>query len=301
MSPRAEPPLAGALAATVWGLLEPLDQRLLRCDYSDVAVLGKAVTRGPLWRPVGLALHAANGAAFGLAFDEARTAHRAADPQARRWAWRWPSTSPCTRSPGSSTATTRPAARRGSRRSSRNPRAFAAGDLAARGLRRRAGTARRALGGGGQGRRTARRGPARKPASTSSGSASLSVTGSPSKRSTASRFARPRLHVLDQRGQGRPQPLVLGIAQRHDRLAAALDEQRGQAAEQNDVRAGDAGRTRARPLRPRQRGAVGLGRVGRGEHERIHALVAQAPAGARAAARPPPPRANCAPPSPSTK
>ena len=34
--------VAGAAAATVWGLLEPLDQRLLRCDYSDIALLGKA-------------------------------------------------------------------------------------------------------------------------------------------------------------------------------------------------------------------------------------------------------------------
>src|SRR6266852_4579834 len=41
------------------------------------------------------------------------------------------------------------------------------------------------------GRRTARLGPARNPASTRSGIASLSVTGSPSKRSTASRFAPP--------------------------------------------------------------------------------------------------------------
>lgn len=37
-----------------------------------MAVLGKAVTRGPGWRPLGFALHAANGAAFGLVFDEAR-------------------------------------------------------------------------------------------------------------------------------------------------------------------------------------------------------------------------------------
>jgi hypothetical protein len=37
-----------------------------------VAVLGKAVTRGPAWWPVGLAIHAANGAAFGLAFHEAQ-------------------------------------------------------------------------------------------------------------------------------------------------------------------------------------------------------------------------------------
>jgi hypothetical protein len=60
---------AGAVAATVWGLAEPLDQRLLRYDYSDVALLGKAVTRGPRWRAAGLALHAANGLAFGLAFE----------------------------------------------------------------------------------------------------------------------------------------------------------------------------------------------------------------------------------------
>jgi hypothetical protein len=63
---------AGATAALVWALQEPLDQRLLRCDYSDVAVLGKGVTRGRRWRRVGLATHALNGAAFGLAYHEAR-------------------------------------------------------------------------------------------------------------------------------------------------------------------------------------------------------------------------------------
>jgi hypothetical protein len=73
VSERARAAAAGAVAAAVWGLLEPLDQRVLRCDYSDVAVLGKACTRGPAWRPLGLALHVANGAAFGLAFAEART------------------------------------------------------------------------------------------------------------------------------------------------------------------------------------------------------------------------------------
>ena len=60
---------SGAVAATVWGLAEPLDQRLLECDYSDVALLGKAVTRGPRWRAAGFALHAANGAVFGLALE----------------------------------------------------------------------------------------------------------------------------------------------------------------------------------------------------------------------------------------
>ncbi len=66
------PAAAGAVAATAWALLEPLDKRILRCDYSDVAVLGKAVTRGPGWPAVGLALHAFNGAVFGLAYDAAR-------------------------------------------------------------------------------------------------------------------------------------------------------------------------------------------------------------------------------------
>ena len=63
---------AGAIAATTWGVLEPVDQRLLRCDYSDVAVLGKAVTRGRYWRIAGFALHAANGAVFGVAFNRVR-------------------------------------------------------------------------------------------------------------------------------------------------------------------------------------------------------------------------------------
>jgi len=72
MSSRFRAAAAGAAAATVWGLLEPLDQRLLRCDYSDVAVLGKGVTRGRHWRLAGFALHAANGAVFGVVFDELR-------------------------------------------------------------------------------------------------------------------------------------------------------------------------------------------------------------------------------------
>jgi hypothetical protein len=71
---------AGAIAATVWGLQEPLDQRVFRCDYSDIALLGKAVTRGPGWRAAGFAIHAVNGAIFGLVFDEARRRLRA-DPR----------------------------------------------------------------------------------------------------------------------------------------------------------------------------------------------------------------------------
>jgi hypothetical protein len=74
MTSRARAAVAGAAAATVWGLLEPLDQRLFRCDYSDIALLGKAVTRGPGWRPLGFAIHAVNGVVFGLAYDRLRPA-----------------------------------------------------------------------------------------------------------------------------------------------------------------------------------------------------------------------------------
>jgi hypothetical protein len=64
--------LAGAVAALVWAAAEPLDRRLVRDGYSDIALLGKAFTRGPAWPVLGLALHAANGAAFGLVFEETR-------------------------------------------------------------------------------------------------------------------------------------------------------------------------------------------------------------------------------------
>jgi hypothetical protein len=60
---------AGAAAATVWGLVEPLDVRLFRSEYRDVALLGKLVTSGRGWKVAGYALHAANGAVFGLVFD----------------------------------------------------------------------------------------------------------------------------------------------------------------------------------------------------------------------------------------
>jgi len=74
---------AGAAAATAWAVQEPFDQWLMRCDYSDVALLGKAVTRGARWRVAGLALHAANGAVFGLVFQELR---RRIDVESRRLA-----------------------------------------------------------------------------------------------------------------------------------------------------------------------------------------------------------------------
>lgn len=70
------PAAAGATAALVWAALEPIDRRALALDYSDVALLGKAVTRHR-WRATGLAIHAANGAAFGVAAAlVARRTHR---------------------------------------------------------------------------------------------------------------------------------------------------------------------------------------------------------------------------------
>jgi hypothetical protein len=64
--------LAGAAAAAAWALQEPLDTRVARCDYSDVALLGKTVTRGRAWPVAGLALHVGNGALFGLAYARVR-------------------------------------------------------------------------------------------------------------------------------------------------------------------------------------------------------------------------------------
>lgn len=70
---RARAGTAGAAAALVWGALEPIDKRVFRNDYSDIALLGKFATRTRAWPIAGFAIHALNGAAFGLAFHEART------------------------------------------------------------------------------------------------------------------------------------------------------------------------------------------------------------------------------------
>ena len=40
---------AGAVAASAWALQEPIDQRVFRYPYSDVALLGKFAIRGPGW------------------------------------------------------------------------------------------------------------------------------------------------------------------------------------------------------------------------------------------------------------
>jgi hypothetical protein len=60
--------VAGGLAAGLWAAQQPLDKRLFDSDYDDTEILGKLVTRGPEWRPVGVALHVASGAMFGAAY-----------------------------------------------------------------------------------------------------------------------------------------------------------------------------------------------------------------------------------------
>ena len=75
--------LAGGLAAAGWAALEPIDRRLLAHDYSDVAMLGKLVTRSRFWPVAGLAVHVANGAMFGLMFEGVR---RRTDAPPRRLA-----------------------------------------------------------------------------------------------------------------------------------------------------------------------------------------------------------------------
>jgi hypothetical protein len=60
--------LAGAVAAGVWAAQQPLDKRLFGCDYDDTELLGKLVTRGEAWAPVGAAIHVSNGALFGAIY-----------------------------------------------------------------------------------------------------------------------------------------------------------------------------------------------------------------------------------------
>jgi hypothetical protein len=62
--------VAGAVATVVMTLEEPLDQRLFDSKYDDVEILGKLVTRGDNWRPIGLALHVQNGAFLGAAYAQ---------------------------------------------------------------------------------------------------------------------------------------------------------------------------------------------------------------------------------------
>lgn len=52
----------------VWAAQQPLDKLVFKCEYDDVALLGKVFTRGRGWFPIGLAAHTANGAIFGAVY-----------------------------------------------------------------------------------------------------------------------------------------------------------------------------------------------------------------------------------------
>ena len=86
---------------------------------------------------------------------------------------------------------------------------------------------------------------------------------------------RPTSDVGDERGERGTQPLGIGLAQRNERAAAALDEQHRLAVEQHDPRTGHPRSARTGSTRPRDRRAVRLGRIGGGEHEHV-ALVDRA-------------------------
>jgi hypothetical protein len=60
--------VAGAVATVVMTLEQPLDKRLFDSRYDDVEILGKLVTRGDHWRPIGFVLHVQNGAFLGAAY-----------------------------------------------------------------------------------------------------------------------------------------------------------------------------------------------------------------------------------------
>jgi hypothetical protein len=60
--------IAGAVATAVMTFEQPLDKRLFDSKYDDVEILGKLVTRGDGWRPIGFVLHLQNGAILGAAY-----------------------------------------------------------------------------------------------------------------------------------------------------------------------------------------------------------------------------------------
>jgi hypothetical protein len=72
MSPELQTSLrgaaAGAAATAAMTAEQSLDKRLFHSRYDDVEILGKLVTRGDDWRPIGFALHVQNGAIFGAAY-----------------------------------------------------------------------------------------------------------------------------------------------------------------------------------------------------------------------------------------
>lgn len=62
--------IAGAVAAGIWALQQPLDRRVFASRYDDVELLGRFVTgERDRWYAPGLALHLQNGALFGAVYS----------------------------------------------------------------------------------------------------------------------------------------------------------------------------------------------------------------------------------------
>jgi O-antigen ligase len=66
--------LAGAVAAGVWAVQQPLDKRVFGVDYDDADLLGRFVAPGRAGYLAGLALHFTNGALFGALYARVRPA-----------------------------------------------------------------------------------------------------------------------------------------------------------------------------------------------------------------------------------
>ena len=265
MHPRLRAAAAGSVAALVWGVLEPVDQRLFRDDYSDVAVLGKAFTRGRGWRPLGLALHAAErrGLRARLPRDRASVSR---DP--RRLAIELALAEHLTLFPtGTLVDRYHPARGEPGVRTVFSAPAFAQA------------TVRHALFGVVLGRAsgTQKRTPprARRGSRLRAGAASgrSPPTGSPSKRSTARRC--PRLVFTCSTRAASAGRSHSSSGSRSETIERPPRSTKSAASPPRRTTCAPATRA-ARPpdaLRPGQRRSVGLRWIGRGEHERVRLLA----------------------------
>ena len=75
--------VAGAVAAGVWALQQPLDRRVFGVPYDDTELLGKAVTRGRAWPAAGPGAAPAQRRGLRRALRERRAAGAAAVVGAR--------------------------------------------------------------------------------------------------------------------------------------------------------------------------------------------------------------------------
>jgi hypothetical protein len=69
MNRTAQAAVAGIAAAAAWVAVEPVWRRLLGGPHRELRLVGRLLASESLWKPAGLAVHLANGAAFGVAFE----------------------------------------------------------------------------------------------------------------------------------------------------------------------------------------------------------------------------------------